>query len=71
MEVWTVGALRAYYRDPMIVWLEAGSKAVGGPLPTHGYYVFGHSGGPEQFRPAGPFKGLFEAREWSQRNLVF
>ena len=70
MQAWDAYTLRVYYQNPRVAWLEGGTKALGGPLPIDGYYVLGHSGDPERFRPAGPFKGPHEAREWSRQHLV-
>jgi hypothetical protein len=67
-------ACAAYYRNPVVVWFEAGhgvdGVVVGGPLPKSGFYVMHHCGHADCCRPEGPFDNEAEAREWSRQNLV-
>jgi hypothetical protein len=62
--------LVAYYRDPIVRWLEAGTVANGGILPKGGYYVLAHCGRVECCRPEGPFATKEDAREWALKNWL-
>jgi hypothetical protein len=62
--------LLAYYCDPEVRWIESGTDAIGGPLPSDGYYVLAHCGRIECCRPAGPFATKNEAMDWSRKNWL-
>jgi hypothetical protein len=63
-------ALRNYYLNPTIEWLEEGLEASGGPTSAAGYYVLHFCEVPECCRPDGPFKSETDARDWAAQNLV-
>jgi hypothetical protein len=65
----TPEAIKAYYLDPEVVWLEAGTPADLGPLLEAGFYVLAHCGDPLCCRPAGPFKSLADGIAWSRNTL--
>ena len=73
MDTWTEHTIDAYYRDPEIVWLDAGygngGGVNGGPIVASGHYVLMHCGRTECCRPEGPFATVEDARQWSRENL--
>ena len=74
MEAWTAETIKAYYREPEVVWFDAGygknGGVLGGPITEPGYYVLAHCGRPECCRPSGPFETTDQAQDWSRKNLA-
>jgi hypothetical protein len=78
MRTWTKSALRNYYLDPLIVFLEVELRDAGRvPIARTGYYVAPHCdpdccqamGGVSRV-DLGPFPTANAARKWSVKNLA-
>ncbi len=78
MKTWTKSAMRNYYLDPAILFVETGRRDDGRPSAAHsGYYVKPHCdpdcchaiGRPLKV-DFGPFPTAIAARKWSARNLA-
>jgi hypothetical protein len=72
MRTWTKSALRNYYLDPLIVFLEVEPRAGRVPIAHAGYYVMPHCE-PDccQARAdLGPFPTASAARKWCVKNLA-
>lgn len=78
MKTWTKSAMRNYYLDPAILFVEIGRRGGERPSSTHpGYYVKPHCdpdccqavGGISK-ADFGPFSTANAARRWSARNLA-
>jgi hypothetical protein len=78
MKIWTRSAIRNYYLDPVILFLEAEPRDAGRvPVEHAGYYIAPHCdpdcchafGGISKV-DIGPFPSAVEARKWSARNLA-
>ena len=78
MKTWTKSAIRTYYRDPAIRFVDAGSRDDGGePVAHAGYYIAPHCDPDccEAIRRVskvdlGPFLTADAARRWSAKNLA-
>jgi hypothetical protein len=78
MRAWTASAMRNYYLDPTIVFLDAGHRDSGRVgITQEGYYVAPHCdpdccqafGGISKF-DFGPFLTADDARTWSVKNMA-
>jgi len=78
MRAWTASAIRSYYLDPEIVFLDAGHREPGRVRLTRtGYYVAPHCdpdccgafGGVSKSN-FGPFLTPDAARTWSVKNMT-
>jgi hypothetical protein len=78
MRAWTASAIRSYYLDPEIVFLDAGHREPGRVRLTQtGYYVAPHCdpdccgafGGVSK-SDFGPFLTPDAARTWSVKNMT-
>jgi hypothetical protein len=78
MKTWTKSAIRNYYLDPPIVFVDAEPSDAGGePIAHAGYYVAPHCdpnccqaiGGISK-NDLGPFPTANAARKWSVKNLA-
>jgi len=78
MRAWTASAVRNYYLDPEIVFLDAGNREPGSVrLTQSGYYIAPHCdpdccqafGGISQ-STFGPFFTPDDARAWSVKNMT-
>jgi hypothetical protein len=68
MEVWSDEALRAYFRDPVILEYEVGAPSVVGGIAKAGWYVLPYCD-PGCCPPHGPFGSVEAARKWSIENM--
>ena len=76
MRAWTASAIRSYYLDPEIVFVDAGRRGRGRLIHT-GYYVAPHCdpeccqafGGISK-SDFGPFLTPDDARAWSVKNMT-
>jgi len=78
MKTWTKSAIRNYYLDPDILFVEVEARDAGGePIAQAGYYVAPHCdpgccqaiGGVSRV-DLGPFLTANAARKWSVKNLA-
>jgi hypothetical protein len=78
MKTWTKSAMRNYYLDPAILFVEIGRRDDERPASVHpGYYVKPHCDpdccqaiGNIPKADFGPFSTAVAARKWSARNLA-
>jgi len=78
MKTWTKSAMRNYYLDPAILFVEIGRRDDGCPSIAHsGYYVKPHCDsdfcqaiGSVSKADFGPFSTANAARKWSAKNLA-
>lgn len=78
MKIWTQSAIRNYYLDPEILFVEIESRDAGRqPIAQAGYYVAPHCDpdgcqavGALSRADLGPFLTANAAREWSAKNLA-
>jgi hypothetical protein len=78
MKTWTKSAMRNYYLDPAILFVEIGRRDDERPASVHpGYYVKPHCDpdccqaiGNIPKADFGPFSTAIAARKWSARNLA-
>lgn len=74
---WTLSALRQYYRDPPVVFLNEGTnEGVEPAIVTAGFYISPHCD-PDccgalgiSILLMGPFRSAGDAQKWSRNNLV-
>ena len=77
MKTWTMSAIRNYYLNPEIVFVDAGHRDPANVLAREGYYIAPHCdpdcceffGGVSR-ADFGPFLTADNAREWSVKNMV-
>lgn len=77
MKKWTESAMRSYYLDPEIVFLDAGHRHQERIATEKGYYVSPHCDpdccqafGKVSKVDLGPFPTAAKARQWSAENMV-